>query len=118
MSLKKEFGNRGEEVAKAYLEARNHTYKASHIYTYGGEIDLLMYDNSTHELVFVEVKTRSGKYYNGLEVVYNKQKNTLEKAIYNILEEYNQTDLWRLDIILCTLTYDGFWLIEWYKNIE
>jgi len=53
-------GQTGEEAARRFLEARGLTFCAANVRASFGEIDLVMNDPGTGELVFIEVKTRSG----------------------------------------------------------
>ncbi|MBR7165160.1 MAG: YraN family protein [Clostridia bacterium] len=55
----KEFGSKGEYLARLYLEKKGMTFIRANYNTKHGEIDLIMQEND--ELVFVEVKTRTWK---------------------------------------------------------
>ena len=84
-----EFGQKGEKLAKEYLENLGFTlihsnYRASH-----AEVDLIMQDGN--EVVFIEVKTRSYDYYGSPEefVDQNKQDNmAFAASLYMIDNEY------------------------------
>ena len=53
----KEFGDRGEYLAKIFLERKGFIFIRANYRTRHGEIDLIMQEND--EIVFVEVKTRT-----------------------------------------------------------
>ena len=53
----KEFGDRGEYLARLFLESKGLTFIRANYRAKNGEIDLIMQEND--EIVFVEVKTRT-----------------------------------------------------------
>lgn len=53
----KEFGARGEYLARKFLEQKGYVFIRANFHTQYGEIDLIMQEND--ELVFIEVKTRT-----------------------------------------------------------
>ena len=53
----KEFGARGEYLAKLFLEQKGYLFIRANYRSKHGEIDLIMQEND--EIVFVEVKTRT-----------------------------------------------------------
>ncbi len=53
----KEFGERGEYLARLFLEKKGFVFIRANYNTKHGEIDLIMQEND--EIVFVEVKTRT-----------------------------------------------------------
>lgn len=73
-------GNRGEELAKAYLEKLGYQIIASNWRERKFEIDLIAIDND--ELVFVEVKTRSTDFFGNPEeaVTSKKQQHLINGA--------------------------------------
>ena len=54
---RKEFGERGEYLARLFLEKKGYLFIRSNYVIKGGEIDLIMQEND--EIVFLEVKTRT-----------------------------------------------------------
>jgi putative endonuclease len=52
-------GRHGEDLAAAHLERRGFTTLARNVRTRYGEIDLIVFEQRSRTLVFVEVKTRS-----------------------------------------------------------
>lgn len=72
-------GRAGELIAQKYLENRGYTILEKNYRNKYGEIDLIASKNN--DLVFIEVKTRTGKEYgNPLEAV-NKSKITRIRKI-------------------------------------
>ncbi len=53
----KSFGDRGEYLARLFLEKKGYIFIRANYRTKHGEIDLIMQEND--EIVFVEVKTRT-----------------------------------------------------------
>ena len=56
---KRDIGNEGEKIALDYLLNKGYESIKQNFYTRWGEIDLIVFDSKSRELVFVEVKTRS-----------------------------------------------------------
>ena len=73
-------GDRGEQIAKAYLEQLGYKIIALNWRERKFEIDLIVIDKN--ELVFVEVKTRSTAYYGNPEeaVTPKKQQHLINGA--------------------------------------
>ncbi|MBQ3407761.1 MAG: YraN family protein [Clostridia bacterium] len=81
---KKEFGNIGETIACKYLLSKKYKIVERNFYYYGGEIDIIAYDESAEVLIFIEVKTRSNLRY-GLaseSIGYVKLKRIIKGAKY------------------------------------
>ena len=86
----KEFGDRGEYLAKLFLESKGFTFIRANYRTNHGEIDLVMQEND--EIVFVEVKTRTfhsaETYGRGLyRVNREKQRHIIRASRTFIYEE-------------------------------
>ncbi|MBQ3076013.1 MAG: YraN family protein [Clostridia bacterium] len=86
----KEFGDRGEYLARLFLEKKGFVFIRANYRSKHGEIDLVMQEND--EIVFVEVKTRtfrSAKIYGrGSERIdKDKQKNIIRSSRAFIREE-------------------------------
>ncbi len=82
-SYKKEFGDRGEDIAVDYLKNKQYeiikrNYRFGH-----GEIDIVAKDNDV--LVFVEVKTRKNLEFGPPELAVTKNK---QRQIRRISEAY------------------------------
>lgn len=69
---KKEFGNKGEDIAIEYLEKRGYIILERNFYCRQGEIDIIAKDKN--EIVFIEVKSRSSIQYGCPSEAVNKQK--------------------------------------------
>lgn len=95
---KKEFGKFGENIAAKYLEENGYKIIARNFYCKVGEIDIIAkYKN---EIIFVEVKTRSGEKYglpseavNSAKIrhLYNTSKYFLQKN--RMCDEYIRFDV-------------------------
>lgn len=95
----RELGNRGEQLALEYLLAQGCLLLAKNFRCRIGEIDLIVQDGQT--IVFVEVKSRSGKGW-GLPqeaVDFRKQSKIQKIAQYFLLtQRMAERDL-RFDVI-------------------
>ncbi len=91
-------GKWGEEKASDYLIEKGYQVLAHNIRTPYGEIDLLAQDGSC--LVFVEVKTRSSKYFGHPEeaITPKKMQHMIESA-ESYLQKLGENKDWRLDVI-------------------
>ncbi|MCF7905594.1 YraN family protein [Candidatus Gracilibacteria bacterium] len=58
MRKEKSIGNRGEAIARRFLEGRGCKFLEQNYHALGGEIDLIFLDTEKDEYVIVEVKTR------------------------------------------------------------
>ena len=99
-------GRRGEQAAKAYLEARGYTILAANYHAGHKEIDLIA--QADNRLVFVEVKTRAA---NCLvlpqDAVHRLKQHHLRRAANTyILRTKNPLEA-RFDIICVQKTDDG-----------
>ncbi|MGW8193620.1 MAG: YraN family protein [Desulforhopalus sp.] len=84
-------GRRGEDLACRYLQYNGYTIIARNYRTKLGEIDIVARDGET--LVFIEVKTRSGKTYGppAASVTTNKQRQ-ISRVALNYLSAHKLTD--------------------------
>lgn len=67
-------GRRGEDIAAEFLEQKGYRIAVRNFRAGKGEIDLIVWTASGDQLVFVEVKTRSGDGFGGPEEAVNKRK--------------------------------------------
>ncbi|MBR2615524.1 MAG: YraN family protein [Clostridia bacterium] len=78
----KEFGARGEYLARLFLEKKGYLFIRAGFTTKYGEIDLIMQEND--ELVFVEVKTRTAeseaRFGRGAEKIDREKRDHIRKA--------------------------------------
>lgn len=97
-------GKAGERHARLWLEARGYEFVAANWHCQAGELDLVMLDGS--ELVFVEVKTRTGQKAGHAfdAVTASKGQHVLDAAEW-FVSEHPEHDhlLWRCDVIAITL---------------
>lgn len=108
-------GARGETAAADYLRQQGLVITDRNMRTPRGEIDLIARDGD--EVVFVEVKSRSGAGYGYPEYAVTPIKRThISEAAQWYLRERNLANFWRIDII--SVTYNGDSAeFHWFKNI-
>ncbi len=98
-NYKKQFGNRGEDIAVDYLEGKGFEIVERN-YHYGhGELDIIAKDKDV--LVFVEVKTRKNLEFGPpeLSITKNKQRQVRKVAeAYMIEKNITDTDV-RIDVV-------------------
>lgn len=97
--IRRDFGNRGEDLAALYLKDKGYKILASQYTTRRGEIDLVCQDKD--EIVFVEVKTRRSKIFGyPEESVTPKKLEKIAHVAQLYLQEYKQEDAqYRIDVI-------------------
>jgi putative endonuclease len=72
-----ETGRYGEALAAAHLEAKGYRIAERNYRAGRGEIDLIAWTPDGGQLVFVEVKTRSGDGFGGPEEAVNRDKQRI-----------------------------------------
>ena len=72
--MKKEIGKRGEQLAAEYLKNNGYKILDTNYQKRKGEIDLIAYDPTSDEIVFIEVKARSSQSYGYPEEAVNQNK--------------------------------------------
>lgn len=99
MNKNKNLGNRGEEIAKAYLTKNGYSFLEKNYRAGRREIDLIFFHKD--KLVFIEVKTRIKTEASKLEEPLSpKQTKNLQKAIIDYCREKRiNLDRARLDLI-------------------
>ena len=98
MGLTQERGQRGEDLAAAFLQAKNYTIVARNVRTPHGEIDLIC----THEeaTVFVEVKyRRTAAFGHPEDAIPGNKLERLQASVEWYVEQKNLTGDYRLDVI-------------------
>ena len=115
---KKNLGNKGEQIASAYLEKIGYKILDKNFRKRTGEIDLIALDTEFDEIVFIEVKTRRGDSYGYPEesVSENKIEKITETANIWLEEKEKDDKSWRIDIIAIELVAEKP-KIEHIKNI-
>ena len=106
MALHNDLGNKGEAIAKTYLEENDYEILDEN-WVYGkAEIDLIAYKNGL--MVFVEVKTRTSIAF-GLpeEFVQKAKQKQMELASLEYIEIMNHQNEIRFDIIAITFKKDN-----------
>jgi putative endonuclease len=109
-------GNRGEELATAFLERNGFTIVERNFRCKGGEVDIVAKDGKT--LVFIEVKSRKTLTYGvpQLAVTHFKQRQ-ISKAALSWLARNHKHDLpARFDVIAILLNGEYQHQIEHIKN--
>lgn len=112
----KQFGYKGENIAKKYLEKLGYKILEQNFTIRGGEIDIIALDQNI--LVFVEVKTRRNhKYGAPIEAISFFKLRSLQKTALFFIRKINWGEKpYRFDLV--TVDYDGDTEnIELIKNI-
>ena len=96
---KKEFGNKGEDIASEYLEKRGYIILERNFYCRQGEIDIIAKDKN--EIVFIEVKSRSSIQYGCPSEAVNKLKirHLYRTAKYYLYKNKYLNNYIRFDVI-------------------
>jgi len=79
----RDIGNQGEEIAVSYLESKDYTILERNYFFERAEVDIVAYKGT--EIIFVEVKTRSGLGYGNPEDAVTKAK---QKSIFKASEAW------------------------------
>jgi putative endonuclease len=96
---RREFGDAGEDIARAYLTKKGYRCLASNHRTRWGEIDLVMEDGGV--VVFVEVKHRSNDIYGSPEEAITpwKMKHMVRAALFYIQNTHLAGRMIRFDVV-------------------
>jgi putative endonuclease len=113
-----DLGRRGEETAASYLASHGITVLARNYRTLRGEIDLVVVDPCSREVVFVEVKTRRSNICGlGEESVTPRKARRLWLTALDYLgENAFRREGFRFDVIVIDLTCGGAQLRH-YRNV-
>lgn len=116
LHIKKELGNIGEQIAVEYLEKNNYKILKRNFYCKHGEIDIIAKENQ--EIVFVEVKTRSGIDFGQPSEAVNgvKLKHMYRAAKYFLYKSNCMNCFIRFDVIE-VLVEDGKFNVNHIKQI-
>ena len=100
-------GDKGEELAKAFLSEKGYVVLEKNIRLFRREIDLICLDGE--EVVFVEVKTRQGsKFGYPEESVTPKKVQHIATAAEGYLQQRGWSErLWRIDVVAILLKKQG-----------
>ena len=106
---KKDLGNLGESLAKKFLKKKGLKFIENNFKYYRKEIDLIFCDKRNKVLIFVEVKTRTGREYGEPENAINfyKQNNIRQGAVgfLQMNREYEEYDI-RFDSVSVVIGKD------------
>ncbi len=93
-------GSKGEQLAVDFLKAKNYDILHRNFVAAGNELDIVAFDFSTNQIVFVEVKTLSDDFFQMpyQEVNAKKQKRII-RAANSYLLKYNVDKDARFDIV-------------------
>ena len=121
MAATKDIGDRGEALAAAYLEEQGCIILERNYRFERAEVDLICFEptgEASGELVFVEVKTRTGLGFGRPEeaVDEEKQRNMIKGAKAYLYESHMENALSRFDVIGVVLRGDREPQIEHFKN--
>lgn len=105
----KELGKIGENYAVELLDALGHKIIKTNFTWREGEIDIISYDRWNKELVFTEVKARTGNSFgSGEESLSYKKMDRLIKTALHFLGSFVEKKMsWRMDLIALKLTKKG-----------
>ena len=117
MTTDHKLGKLGEKIACDYLKKINYSiYKQNWRSGKYGEIDIVALDNSTKELVFIEVKSRSTSTDEAKELVTKKKQSQLYKLAGSYLHLFRmESRTCRFDVIAIKINNEGRQL-EHIKN--
>lgn len=104
---KKELGRKGECLAKEFLEQSGYTVLAMNYRSRYGEIDIIAEEGG--DLVFIEVKTRSGdEFGTGLEAITaSKRAHIIRAATEYLHEQQAVRRTCRFDAVEVDMDEDG-----------
>jgi len=101
VNTKKQLGKLGEGCCVQYLVGLGYEILQQNFYSPYGEIDIIAKDG--HNLVFVEVKTRTKESIDGAKysITYSKQKKITKTAMY-FLKDFIDEDVleYRFDVMI------------------
>lgn len=120
--IRQQFGRRGEADAADYAMKHGYALIRRNYRTPYGEIDLIL-RSPEGELVFAEVKSRTGVFFGYPESAVDKRKrrHIIRSAYHYLQENYpdNENISWRIDIIAIVYSGDMQTIrdFKWYENV-
>lgn len=100
MTKEKKIGNDGEILALQLLQQKGYLFLAQNYFCKWGEIDIIVKDPHTHEIVFVEVKTRKNNAFGSIyESITQIKFERMERSAICYLEERDSNASYRFDAI-------------------
>ena len=110
-------GKKGEKIAVQYCKAMEYLIIDTHFTSCWGEIDIVAKDKG--EFVFIEVKSRTTKFFGEPEESITKEKIVrLAKTIATFLPNHPEVLEYRIDVITVFFINESCPSIEHIKRIE
>lgn len=103
----KSIGSKGEQLAADFLSAKGYRIVQRNYFAFKVEIDLIALDESTNQIVFIEVKTLQNDFFQQPyeEVNLKKQRNII-KAADTYLRRHDIDKEARFDVVSIVLKPD------------
>ncbi len=115
MAIQQDIGNKGEEIAQAFLKEKGYEILETNWRYSRAEVDIIAKDGDN--LVFVEVKTRSSDYFGPpAAFVTPKKENFMAHAASAYMEEIDYEEEIRFDVIGILLQEGKAPEIEHYED--
>lgn len=104
----KSIGSNGEQLAADFLSAKGYRIVQRNYFAFKVEIDLIALDESTNQIVFIEVKTLQNDFFQQPyeEVNLKKQRNII-KAADTYLRRHDIDKEARFDVVSIVLKPDA-----------
>ncbi len=116
MTDRKKTGNRGELLARAYLERKGYTIEATNYRHRRTEIDLIA--RHADILVFVEVKTRTSLAFGHPSTFFKRaQQGRMSRAAASYMEEVDYDWEIRFDLIAIHLRSAADFKLDHYEDV-
>ena len=104
----KSIGSKGEQLAADFLSAKGYRIVQRNYFAFKVEIDLIALDESTNQIVFIEVKTlRNDFFQQPYEEVNLKKQRNIIKAADTYLRRHDIDKEARFDVISIVLKPDA-----------
>ena len=106
-TMRRALGERGEVIARRYLEEQGYDILESNFRCSYGEIDIVAREGEC--LVFVEVKTRRSRSFGRPEesITPSKKEKMIEVAQAYLQAHDSPPDPWRIDVVAIEMGYPG-----------
>ncbi|MBI5414758.1 YraN family protein [Candidatus Peregrinibacteria bacterium] len=99
-TLRRQFGDKGEDLAVEYLKKRGYTILDRNFQTQRGEIDIIA--EKDKKIFFVEVKSRRNDFFgDAIESITDQKKEKIYRTAFAYLEKKNIPEErdWQIDVI-------------------
>ena len=104
----KSIGTKGEQLATDFLSAKGYRIVQRNYFAFKVEIDLIALDESTNQIVFIEVKTlRNDFFQQPYEEVNLKKQRNIIKAADTYLRRHDIDKEARFDVVSIVLKPDS-----------